>query len=988
MSGVAIFISLQMLLISLATAKAQLYCATNNGEITITHYNSFTGLRGNKSRKETLPIPDNIGGLPVVSIGASCFRSCGNVTNILIPETVTSIGFGAFSGCHDLVEITIPKSVTKIGEVAFSYCINLRAISVDPLNPVYGSVDGVLIDKKLNELVECPGGKAGAFDIPDSITAIQDNAFTASVHLTSVKIPNSVRRIDWHAFMSCTALTNVTIGSGVTSIGGDSGWIVFSGCSRLTAITVDPLNHVFRDVDGVLMDKTQPTLIKFPEGKTGGYVIPDGVVTIGSHAFSRAENMTSVTIPASVETIEEYAFENCAGLTNVTFGSHLKRIGRAAFVSCARLTGISLPPELASVGDAAFYGCNGLTNVTFGKRLSKIGKNAFPDRAVTITADASNPTYASKNGGLSFKNQARLPQISVNDPKDGALINASLVDVQGTFRGNGIKQITVKSTGPASEMPATITGQSFEARNIWLQPGTNTITVAIEDIDGNTNATTLTVMGPANADTPPILPVQIKITPDWGFAPLTVTLKVEAHVPGKIEKVFYDFDGGNVQVATSLRPVTHTYKTSGQYSPIVTIQTSVGRFSSVSSALAMLAAAFGNQLSPSINVPSQPIVLSTIKITDPVDVKWTANSNLYVLSGSTATVAEFDAQGRMIRSKNQIGSNPSGFAVDAAGNVYVAVTGNNQIWKFKPTVDSFEADASFGSGGFIGNKDGSAGSQTRQFNAPYDVALSHNGGGMIVSDSGNRRVLPFDLKQMATPPSPISFPDLRDPAGVAYDAWDNFLFIVDSGSDRIFLNYAGFQSSGTNGDALGQFNRATHLAANGRALYVADTGNNRVQVFNRVEGGEMHSPVPFDPRSALSGELGLNHPRAVAPVEDPLEEKLYIADTGNNRVLLVELPLDNPEAMWKHLIDELKAGDAQGALSCFSFASTDKYREAFLAMSKDDLRSMAKDMEKIKPASIETDQAQYYFEKVIEGKTITFPVQFDREFGQWKVIEY
>jgi len=178
------------------------------------------------------------------------------------------------------------------------------------------------------------------------------------------------------------------------------------------------------------------------------------------------------------------------------------------------------------------------------------------------------------------------------------------------------------------------------------------------------------------------------------------------------------------------------------------------------------------------------------------------------------------------------------------------------------------------------------------------------------------------------------------------------------------------------------------LSANKRGLYVADTGNNRVQVFTHVEGGEMHSPTPFNPRVALSHELGLNHAKSVAAVDDFLEEKFYIADTGNDRILLVKLPSDNPEAVWKDYMARLKAGDINGALSLFSFTSKDKYREVLLALSKEERGSMVKDMEKLKPINIEGDHAQYRFDSVIQGTTITFPVEFNREFGQWKIVEY
>ena len=50
------------------------------------------------------------------------------ITNLIIPESVTSIGNYAFAKCYRLISITIPNGVTNIGDYAFWFCSNLQNI--------------------------------------------------------------------------------------------------------------------------------------------------------------------------------------------------------------------------------------------------------------------------------------------------------------------------------------------------------------------------------------------------------------------------------------------------------------------------------------------------------------------------------------------------------------------------------------------------------------------------------------------------------------------------------------------------------------------------------------------------------------------------------------------------------------------------------------------------------------------------------------------
>jgi hypothetical protein len=450
--------------------------------------------------------------------------------------------------------------------------------------------------------------------------------------------------------------------------------------------------------------------------------------------------------------------------------------------------------------------------------------------------------------------------------------------------------------------------------------------------------------------------------------------------------VFYDFDGDGVtdQWGFDLQPVTHTYSTPGQYFPVVTVATTGGRFSSAGGWN-------GGADRLRINVQAPPVVVTTNNITDPVDVKWTQGGHLYVLSRSTATITEFDGTGTAIRTLSGVGTTPNGLDVDSAGNVYVAVTGDNQVKRFKPSANSFQLDTVFNGTGFIGKADKSTGSAPGQFNAPFDVAVSPGGEEISASDSGNNRIQTFS----STGEYINSFGEQGAAAG-QFSALKGLcrdeigsLYVVDSGNNRIALgdSSATMWTSGAGGAALGQFQGAVNLSAGTRGVYVADTGNNRVQAF-KSEAGCGVSPVPFIPRFALSAELGLNQPSSVAAVSDLLQEKLYIADTGNNRVILITLPADSPEAVWNAMKQRLLAGDIQGAIQYFSSISADSYRQEFLSIGPTDLISLVSQIPAVVPVFIEDEAAQYRFDRVIQGITLTFPIDFIKENGTWRILEY
>jgi hypothetical protein len=579
-----------------------------------------------------------------------------------------------------------------------------------------------------------------------------------------------------------------------------------------------------------------------------------------------------------------------------------------------------------------------------------------------------------------------LPTISITNPVNNVSFNASRVNVSGNFADASVQQITVNG------ITAFVNGTNFEALNVPLGAGTNIITATVEDLNGSTNTSSINVIGITNSDGSMNDPVQFQATPVAGFAPLQVAFQVQTNVPGTIQQVLYDFNGDDIidLVTNNLLPLTYTYATNGEYFPVVTIQTTAGSFSSVGGWNAVA-------LDPSnqpvqINVQSQPSQSSLASITDPVDLKWTSPSNVYVLSGSTATLTEFATNGTSIRSLSSIGTSPSGFDVDAAGNVYVTVTASNQVWKFNPTDTSFQADSSFGNGGYIGIDDGSSGTNSGEFNAPFDVAVSADGGTISVSDTGNNRVQQFDssgnfLDSFGTEGSAVG--QFNTPKGLTYDS-ANTLYIVDSGNNRIVLAEGSevVEVTGTSGTALGQFDAPMNISVGEQGVYVADTGNNRIQKFYLPAGG-LFSITPSSISFAIS--TNLNQPFSVAAVDSLTNETFYVADTGNNRVILCTVPAENPDAIqavWNSMAARVAAGDISGAAQYFSSISANEYQQAFLSVGTGNVISALNQIGTLTPVFINSATAEYYFTNTVDGQTITFPVEFDMENGVWKILEF
>ncbi len=257
---VSVLLALLLLATALPFAVAETTPISNfkfsyvNGGTSIDKYNG-------SDPHVVIPSTDSLGNTPVTRIGGHAFSANKNIISVVIPEGVTRIGNNVFDGCENLTSVTLPQSlttiadkafrdctaltsitipaaVTKIGEdpmdpYVFYGCSSLTSITVDENNPNYCSIDGVLLTKNHNQLIQYPIGNQGtAYTIPNDVTNIWIHSFQGAKNLTSVTIPDSVKDIWNYAFADCSNLTSVNLGKNVVNI-----WPhAFDGCNNLTDV--------------------------------------------------------------------------------------------------------------------------------------------------------------------------------------------------------------------------------------------------------------------------------------------------------------------------------------------------------------------------------------------------------------------------------------------------------------------------------------------------------------------------------------------------------------------------------------------------------------------------------------------------------------------------------------------------------------------------------------------------------------------------------
>jgi hypothetical protein len=381
-----------------------------------------------------------------------------------------------------------------------------------------------------------------------------------------------------------------------------------------------------------------------------------------------------------------------------------------------------------------------------------------------------------------------------------------------------------------------------------------------------------------------------KITPGGMVTTLAGTAGFSGSADGTGTSSYFDdpssvaVDGsGNVYVADSVNNTIRKITSGGVVTTAAGLTTSVGSADGTNSA-----ARFNNPGDVAVDASGNVYVADTGNATIR---KITPSGVVTTLAGLARSGGSADGTGNSARFNM-----PYGVAVDGAGNVYVADTGNDKIRKITPggVVTTL-------AGGSVGSADGTG--SAAQFSSDTRSVAVDGAGNVYVADTGNytiRKITPGGV--VTTLAGLAGSSGIADgtgsaarffaPNGVAADAAGN-VYVADTYTIRrvthggVVTTLAGLAGAvggadGTNSAA--RFNNCQGVAVDGSGnVYVADTGNDTIRKIApggvvTTQGGFAGQPGSDD---GTGGDALFNTPAGVA-VDG--SGNLYVADTANQTI--------------------------------------------------------------------------------------------------------
>lgn len=359
------------------------------GSVTINEGSTFIGLDplvfSKNERLTTINLSNRVKKIPTYFADG-----CKLLTEVTWPKTLTEIGSYAFHGDEALVSSDLSDTaLTNIDPYAFCKCSALPLVKLP-------EKETLTIGKyAFNETCMNDGTKAGTLVIPENVIEICEGAFYMCSMLGEVIIDDGANALKMQliAFGYNESLTRIAFSDRVTEIPRS---LAFN-CKNLEEVVwpagLTTIGNTAFDEDEKLkssdLSNTSVTsigemafngckelpLVKFPATES---------LTIGSKAFKNTSMKDGdkdgvLVLPAGVTSIGSYAFSECSHLGEVQFeeGGNTVDFGVYALSYCPRLLRIDFSDRVSRFPYAFAYNSNSLIEVCNTSTVTEMDSYPF-----------------------------------------------------------------------------------------------------------------------------------------------------------------------------------------------------------------------------------------------------------------------------------------------------------------------------------------------------------------------------------------------------------------------------------------------------------------------------------------------------------------------------------------------------------------------------------------------------------------------------------
>ena len=273
-------------------------------------------------------------------LGYSTMNGLAGLQRVTLPQTLGAMDGSSLYSCGELTEVTVPASVSFVGQNCFSWCGRLEKIVFEGVCPFFHRPDTNFKQLPKDAVILVPDDQLEAYRaaLPGAAGRIQPSGQSA---YPAPKLPDDrFTVVDGEITSYRGRDPHVTIpekldGMQVTSIGNGA----FAGFSAFSVS------------------------------------IPEGVVRIDAKAFLSPAHLYCALLPSTLRTIGESAFHFFYGPA-ISLPEGLESIGPAAFYNSS-LEEVTLPASLKSIGSQAFAKCYRLKKVVVLCDPGLIPEDAF-----------------------------------------------------------------------------------------------------------------------------------------------------------------------------------------------------------------------------------------------------------------------------------------------------------------------------------------------------------------------------------------------------------------------------------------------------------------------------------------------------------------------------------------------------------------------------------------------------------------------------------